>query len=61
MTPAASEQLWLERFATQVLLLRPDLSARQAAHAAVEAFEYACAFEPELAAAAYTDGLPDTK
>jgi hypothetical protein len=50
---------WLERFATQLLLLRPQLSALEAARVAMEKYEEAHDFEPEIAAAMYADGATD--
>ena len=55
MTPILPKETWLERFATQLLVLLPELSALQAARAAMEEYEEACDFDPEVAAAMYAD------
>jgi len=55
MTPILPKEIWLKRFATHLLVLRPELSALQAAHAAMEEYEEACDFDPEVAAAMHAD------
>jgi hypothetical protein len=55
MTPILPKQTWLERFATSLLILCPQLTALQAAQVAMEEFEEACDFDPEVAAAMYAD------
>jgi hypothetical protein len=55
MTPILPKETWLQRFATRLLVLRRELSALEAARAAMEEYEDACDFDPEIAAAMYAD------
>ena len=48
------KEAWLERFATHLRRLRPQLSALEAAHAAKQEF-VSCDFDPEVAAAVYDE------
>jgi len=48
------KEAWLERFATHLRRLRPQLSALEAAYAARDEF-VACDFDPEVAAAVYDE------
>jgi hypothetical protein len=59
MTPILPRETWLKRFAAQLLVLRPHVSAQQAASAATYEYEEGCDFEPELAAAMYADEATD--
>jgi hypothetical protein len=52
MPPILSKKIWLERFATHLRLLRPRLSALEAAYVAMDEF-VACEFDPKVAAANY--------
>jgi len=46
--PILPKKTWLERFATHLRLLRPQLSALEAAYVAMDEF-VACDFNPKLA------------
>lgn len=59
MTPILPKETWLERFTAQLLVLRPQFSAPEAANAATDEYEEACDFEPEVAAAMYADDSTD--
>ena len=52
MPPILSKKTWLERFATHLRLLRPRMSALEAAYVAMDEF-VACDFDPKVAAAMY--------
>ena len=52
MPPILSKKTRLERFATQLRLLRPQLSALEAAYVAMDEF-VASDFDPKVAAAMY--------
>jgi len=54
MQPILPKETWLEHFATQLRLLRPQLSALEAAYVAMDEF-VACDFDPEVAAAVYNE------
>jgi len=56
MRPILPKEIWLERFAAYLRLLRPDLSALEAAYAATDEF-VACNVDPKVAAARYADEL----
>jgi len=56
MPPILSKKTWLERFATQLRLLRPQLSALEAAYVAMDEFVM-CDFDPKIAAAIYAEQL----
>jgi hypothetical protein len=58
MPPILPKKTWLERFATHLRLLRPQLSALDAAYVAMDEF-VACDFDPKVAAAMYSDELTD--
>ena len=54
MPPILPKKTWLERFATHLRLLRPQLSALEAAYVAMDEF-VACDFDPKVAAAVYDE------
>jgi hypothetical protein len=54
MPPILSKKTWLERFATQLRILRPQLSALEAAYVAMDEF-VTCDFDPKIAAAIYAE------
>jgi hypothetical protein len=59
MTPILPRETWLERFAVHLLMLRPQLSALEAARVAVEEYDDACDYEPEVAAAMHANDATD--
>ena len=54
MPPILPKETWLERFATHLRLLRPQLSVLEAAYVAMDEF-VASVFDPKVAAAMYAD------
>ena len=54
MQPILPKETWLEHFATHLRVLRPQLSALEAAYVAMDEF-VACDFDPEVAAAVYNE------
>ena len=56
MPPILPKKTWLERFATHLRLLRPQLSTLEAAYVAMDEF-VACDFDPRVAAAMYAEEL----